>query len=200
MDCADRLAVRSPLTRKLAHPDTTAPRLSGSDTGFGFWLPRPGLDLVRSGGMSDALRGHRFGLAARVRGRDVAELLLQDRSHQDRTVTPYGEIVRRVVPRKGGDRGELRPAVRLAELRSWWRGHRVAHLCSLARGTRFARQEFRSGGPEVFPYGGVRSGCDRGGAAGAGDQAGRGGGPGSAGAWDCGRSPSLPSPPSPLPP
>ena len=45
------------------------------------------------------------------------------------------------------------PAAGLAALLSWWRGHRVAHLCSLALAACFARQECPAGDPEVFPYG-----------------------------------------------
>src|SRR5215469_88781 len=129
----------------------------------------------------EGVHEHRLGSATRAHGRDVPELLLQGRGHQDRTFASYREIVQRVVPRKDGYRGEFHPAAGSVELRSWWRGHRVAHMCSLAWGTCFAHQESRSVSPEVSPYGGVRSGCDRGGAAGTGDRADRRGGVGGAG-------------------
>src|SRR5262249_55754989 len=150
---------------------------------IGLGLDEPRCQLI------EGVHENRLGSAARARGRDVPELLLQSRDHQDRTVTPHREIVQRVVPRKNGYRGGLRrwrflrlhgvlpagsgragpggwrvlnevrggQAAGLAGLRSWWRGRRVVHLCSLAWGTSFARQESRSADPEVFPYGGIRS-------------------------------------------
>src|SRR6516162_6124248 len=70
---------------------------------MGLGLDEPRYRLI------EGVHEHRPGPRTRVRGWDVPEFLLKGRGHQDRTVTLHREIAQRVVPRKDGYRGELRP-------------------------------------------------------------------------------------------